>query len=94
VVNVIVLVQVFYLFNCRALKHTALSAGLFKNRWVIAGALTMLTAQVLFTHSAVLNHLFHSAPISAAAWLRVIAAAVIVFIVVEMEKWMRFHRKR
>jgi Ca2+-transporting ATPase len=94
VVNVIVLVQVFYLFNCRALKHTALSAGLFKNRWVIAGALTMLTAQVLFTHSAVLNQLFHSAPISAAAWLRVIAAAVIVFIVVEMEKWMRFHRKR
>jgi Ca2+-transporting ATPase len=92
VVNVIVLVQVFYLFNCRALKHTALSAGLFKNRWVIAGALTMLTAQVLFTHSAVLNQLFHSAPISAGAWLRVTAAAVVVFIVVEIEKWLRFRR--
>ncbi len=92
VVNVIVLVQVFYLFNCRALKHSALSAGLFKNRWVVAGALTMLTAQVLFTHSALLNQLFHSAPISAGSWIRVTAAAVIVFIVVEMEKWLRFRR--
>jgi Ca2+-transporting ATPase len=92
VVNVIVLVQVFYLFNCRALKHNVLSAGLFKNLWVIAGALTMLVAQVLFTHSAVLNHFFHSAPISDAAWLRVTAAAVVVFIVVEIEKWLRFRR--
>jgi Ca2+-transporting ATPase len=92
VVNVIVLVQVFYLFNCRALKHSALSAGLFTNRWVVAGALTMLSAQVLFTHSSVLNQLFHSAPISAGAWLRVTAAAVVVFIFVEIEKWMRFRR--
>jgi cation-transporting ATPase F len=52
----------------------------------------MLTAQVLFTHSAVLNQLFHSAPISAGAWLRVTAAAVVVFIVVEIEKWLRFRR--
>jgi len=60
--------------------------------WVVAGALTMLTAQVLFTHSALLNQLFHSAPISAGSWIRVTAAAVIVFIVVEMEKWLRFRR--
>jgi Ca2+-transporting ATPase len=92
VVNVIVLVQVFYLFNCRALKHTALSAGLFTDLWVVAGALTMLAAQVLFTHSSALNQLFHSAPISAGAWLRVTAVAVVVFIVVEMEKWLRFRR--
>jgi hypothetical protein len=41
-----------------------------------------------------LNQLFHSAPISAGAWLRVIAAAVIVFLAVEFEKWLRFRRVR
>jgi magnesium-transporting ATPase (P-type) len=94
VVNVVVLVQILYLFNCRTLKHPALSLGLFTNRWVIAGALTMLAAQIAFTHVPVLNQLFHSAPISGGAWLRVIAAAVIVFLAVEFEKWLRFHRKR
>ena len=94
VVNAIVLVQVFYLFNCRSLKHPAHSLGLFTNRWVIAGALTMIAAQVLFTHTPMLNHLFHSAPISAGAWFRVIAVASVVFIAVEFEKWLRFRRLR
>ena len=94
VVNAIVLVQIFYLFNCRSLKHPAHSFGLFTNRWVIAGSLTMIAAQVLFTHAPMLNHLFHSAPISAGAWFRVIAVASVVFIAVEFEKWLRFRRKR
>ena len=94
VVNAIVLVQIFYLFNCRSLKHPAHSLGLFTNRWVIAGSLTMIAAQVLFTHAPMLNHLFHSAPISAGAWLRVIAVASVVFIAVEFEKWLRFRRQR
>jgi magnesium-transporting ATPase (P-type) len=94
VVNVIVLVQVFYLFNCRALKQSAFSIGLFTNRWVVAGALAMLVAQVFFTHSAVLNQLFHSAPITLGSWLRATAAAVLVFIVVEIEKWVRFRCER
>lgn len=92
VVNVVVLVQILYLFNCRTLKHPALSLGLFTNRWVIAGVLTMLAAQIAFTHVPMLNQLFHSAPISTGAWLRVIAAAVVVFLVVELEKWLRFRR--
>jgi cation-transporting ATPase F len=94
VVNAIVLVQIFYLFNCRSLKHPAHSFGLFTNRWVIAGSLTMIAAQVLFTHAPMLNHLFHSAPISAGAWFRVIAVASVVFIAVEFEKWLRFRRQR
>jgi cation-transporting ATPase F len=94
VVNVIVLVQVFYLFNCRTLKQSAFSIGLFTNRWVVVGALAMLVAQVFFTHSAVLNQLFRSAPITLGSWLRATTAAVLVFIVVEIEKWVRFRCER
>ncbi len=89
-VNLIVLVQIFYLFNCRTLKRSALSIGLFTNRWVVAGALTMLAAQGFFTHSAVLNHLFHTTPISIGAWLRVTVTAFLAFVVIEIEKWLRF----
>jgi Ca2+-transporting ATPase len=92
-VNVIVMIQVLYLFNCRTLKHFAFSLGIFTNPWVILGSLTMIGAQMLFTYSPLLNTLFHGAPISAGAWLRVTATAMLVFITVELEKWLRFRHE-
>ena len=93
-VNVIVLIQIFYLFNCRSLQRTAFAIGLFTNRWVIAGSLGMVGAQLLFTYAPVMNRLFHSAPISGAAWLRVVGVAAVVYVAVEIEKWMRFGGRR
>jgi len=93
VVNVIVLIEAAYLFNCRSLQHSAFSLGLFTNRWLIAGSLAMIGAQLLFTYAPVMNRLFHSAPISVAAWLRILGVAAAVFVVVEIEKWLR-HRRR
>ncbi|MGL5018355.1 MAG: HAD-IC family P-type ATPase, partial [Luteolibacter sp.] len=91
-VNVIVLIQVFYLFNCRSLHRTAFAIGLFTNRWVIVGSLVMVGAQLLFTYAPVMNRLFHSAPISATAWLRIIGVSAVVYVAVEIEKWIRFRR--
>jgi Ca2+-transporting ATPase len=92
-VIVIVMIQVLYLFNCRTLKHSAFSLGMFTNPWVILGSLTMIGAQMLFTYSPLLNALFHGAPISGGAWLRVTATAMLVFITVELEKWLRFRHE-
>jgi len=94
VVNVIVLIEAVYLFNCRSLNHSVFAIGLFKNRWAIAGALGMIGAQVLFTYTPVMNKLFYSAPIGAASWLRIVGVAGVVFVVVEVEKWIRFGRGR
>ena len=93
-VNVIVLVQIFYLFNCRSLKQTAFAIGFFTNRWVIAGSLAMLSAQFLLTYVPVMNRLFHTAPIGAGAWLRIVAVAAIAFVAVELEKRIRFGARR
>jgi magnesium-transporting ATPase (P-type) len=93
VVDVIVLIEIVYLFNCRSLNHSLVTIGVFRNRWAIAGALFMFVAQLLFTHTPAMNKLFHSAPISASAWLRVVAVATAVFVVVEIEKWLRFGRR-
>jgi hypothetical protein len=53
----------------------------------------MLGAQLLFTYTPVMNRLFHTAPISGEAWLRIVGAAVAVFSIVELEKWLRYGRR-
>jgi hypothetical protein len=39
-----------------------------------------------------MNRLFHSAPLSLAAWGRIAGIALIALVAVEVEKWIRFHR--
>ena len=94
VVNSVVLIQVVYLFNCRSLHHSIFALGLFTNRWTLVGSLVMASAQLLFNYSPVMNRLFHSAPISGEAWLRIVGVAAIAFVAVEFEKWIRFGRRR
>ncbi len=92
VVNVIVLVEAVYLFNCRSLKRSVFAVGLFANHWAIVGSLSMVAAQLFFTYTPLMNRLFQSAPIAAAAWVRILGIAATVFAVVEIEKWLRFGR--
>jgi len=94
VINVIVLVEIGYLFNCRSLNHLLVAIGPFTNRWVIGGSLAMLAAQLLFTYTPLMNKLFHTAPISGESWLRILAVAAASFVAVEFEKWIRFGRHR
>lgn len=94
VVNVLVLVELAYLFNCRSLHRPCFSKGFLANRWVFVGGAVMLVAQMLFTYAPVMNRLFHTAPIGAEAWLRIVAVAAAVFVLVELEKWLRFGRGR
>jgi len=86
VVNVIVMVEVFYLLNCRSLTRPFFSLGLFSNPWVPAGIAAMLFFQGLFTYAPFMHRLFHSAPIDGAAWLRIIGIGMIVFVVIEIKK--------
>jgi cation-transporting P-type ATPase F len=89
VVNTIVMVQSFYLLNCRALTQSAFSNGLFTNRWVWFGIGTMLSAQLVFTYAPFMNTLFHTAPIPAVEWLTITGIGLVVFGIVEFEKWVR-----
>ena len=94
VINVIVLVEIAYLFSCRSLHHSIFALGWFTNRWAIAGSLAMLGAQLLFTYAPVMNRLFHTAPISGASWWRIVGVAAVAFAAVELEKWIRLGRHR
>lgn len=94
VINVIVLVEIAYLFNCRSLRDSVFAIGWFTNWWAIGGSMAMLAAQLLFTYTPVMNSLFHTAPIAAGAWLRIAAVASVAFVAVEIEKWIRFGGRR
>jgi magnesium-transporting ATPase (P-type) len=91
-VNLIVMVQVFYLFNCRSLTRSALSVGLLSNRWALAGAAGMIGLQVAITYVPLLNRLLHTAPIPADSWRWIVGVAFAAFAVVGFEKWIRFRR--
>ena len=94
VVNLFVLVEALYLFNCRSLNCSFFSVAFFSNRLALVGVTAMIGAQLLFTYSPVMNRLFHSAPLSVEAWLRIGAVAVAAFATVELEKWIRFGGRR
>jgi magnesium-transporting ATPase (P-type) len=70
------------------------SLGVFSNRWIIAGIASMIAGQLLFTYAPIMNQLFHSAPISSGAWLRIVGIGLAIYLTVGFEKWMRFGQKR
>ena len=93
VVNVIVMVEVFYLLNCRSLLHS-IFFGFGSNRWLFVGIAGMLGAQVLFTHTPVMNRLFHTSPMDGASWLYVTCVGLAACLIVEFEKWIRLRTGR
>lgn len=88
-VSVIVIGEVFYLFSSRALMRPAWSVPLLSNIWLWAGIAAMLIVQFAFAHWPIINRLFHSAPLDAAAWGRVFLAGAAVLVIVEIEKAIR-----
>jgi cation-transporting P-type ATPase F len=82
-VNVIIFVGIFYLL------HPVLSLGLFSNRWLLADVAAMVVAQLAFTYAPFMNAAFHSHPLDADSWLRLIAIAFGVSMIVAFEKRLR-----
>ena len=62
-VNVFVIIEVFYLFNCRSFTCSVLSIGFLSNLWLLLGVAAMLFLQVMFTYLPFMNKFFHTVPI-------------------------------
>ena len=89
-VNVFVMIELCYLFNCRSLTLPFWRLGWFSNPWVWAGAGAMAALQLLFTYLPAMNRLFGSAPIGARDWLLIALCGLIAAGVVGVEKaWRR-----
>ncbi|HXZ75415.1 MAG TPA: cation transporting ATPase C-terminal domain-containing protein, partial [Streptosporangiaceae bacterium] len=51
-------------------------AGLFSNHWILAGITIQLAGQLAITYLPAMTHLFQTAPITPAAWLRILGLAL------------------
>jgi Ca2+-transporting ATPase len=87
--NVFVFGELFYLFNCRSMSVSMFTLGVFSNRWLVAGVVAMTLLQLLFTYLPLMNEWFSTAPIGGASWCRIIAASMIIYAIIGMEKWLR-----
>ena len=88
-VNLFVAVEMFYLFSCRSLARPAWRISPFSNRWLLLGVLVQAAGQLALTYTPLMNDLFHTAPISAEAWLRIVGLALLASLVVAVDKRVR-----
>ena len=94
-VTTVILFQVFYLLMARSLTGTLREIGFFSNRWIFAGIGAVLALQVGFVYLPFMNDVFGSAPLPASAWLRALAAALVVVPAVAADKaWRRRAARR
>mgnify|MGYP001283824220 CR=1 FL=1 len=87
VVNTVVVMEIFYLFNVRYLHMTSFSLiGAAGTPAVLAAIAVVVVAQVAFTYAPVMNALFQSAPIALSDGMIIIAIGVATMVVLEVEK--------
>jgi cation-transporting ATPase F len=89
VVNLVVVVEMFYLLSCRSLMRPVRAIGFWSNPWVMPGLALMLGLQLLYTYAPPMNRWFGSAPIDAGAWWRITAVGGFAYAAVSLEKWLR-----
>jgi magnesium-transporting ATPase (P-type) len=86
-VNTLVVGEIFYLLSARFFYAPSYTFGaLFGNRVVLLFIAVAVVLQLLLTYVPVMNHLFGTEPLDAAAWGRCLAVGLAVFVLVEIEK--------
>jgi cation-transporting ATPase F len=73
----------------RSLDHTMFHIGVFSNPWIWRCVSAMVGLQLLLTYAPAMNRLFRTEPIDGAAWMLILATALVVYLVVGGEKWLR-----
>jgi Ca2+-transporting ATPase len=91
-VTTIIFFQIFYVLNCRSLRGTMRSIGIFSNPMVFVGIAALLVLQALFIYAAPLNEVFGSAPLEPADLLLAMLVGAIILPVISIEKWDRNRR--
>ncbi|MEX0648275.1 MAG: cation-transporting P-type ATPase [Balneolaceae bacterium] len=87
-VNTLAAGELFYLFNCRRIHQPALSAGFLENKAAFWASGILVVLQLVFTYAPFMNAWFGSAPHGLFYWAYPVAGGVVVFCLVELEKYL------
>jgi Ca2+-transporting ATPase len=90
--NTVAVIQALSAVNCRSLRHSILSIGLFRNGWLWLGIAGVLLLQAGITYLPFLNYIFQTAPIGWDEWLRILAAGATAMVLIESQKVILFRR--
>ena len=93
-VTTVIFFQIFYLLNCRSLRDSMRSIGIFSNPWVFAGIALLLLLQAGLVYLPPLQRLFETAPLSALEVVLCAALGSLVAPLIGAEKWVRVRLAR
>ena len=86
-VNVLVVLQIFYLFNVRFLHQTSLTLmGALGTKPVLIALSAVVAAQLALTYTPIMQALFDTRPLAFTDGLIVVATGVLLMIILEVEK--------
>jgi magnesium-transporting ATPase (P-type) len=90
-VGTLIFSQIFYLFNSRLIRESALRRDLLTaNPFILYASLAVVFAQMVFTYVPVMNQWFGSVPLPGISWVPMLVVGTVVFLLVEAEKtWLR-----
>ncbi len=91
-VNVFVVGEMFYLFNCRSLSKSMFSLSLLGNKPLIFGLILMIALQLGYTYLPFMNIAFGSRAIELWDWILILLSSLAIYVVVEVEKYFTAHR--
>jgi magnesium-transporting ATPase (P-type) len=86
-VNTLVVGEIFYLWNARAIMNPVMSfKGIFGSRPVLISMVLCLLLQLAFTYLPFMHSLFGTAAIDLLDWAVLAGIGAMVFVVIELEK--------
>jgi magnesium-transporting ATPase (P-type) len=89
-VAMLALGQLAYLFNCRFLGRSSLTADVLRgNPAVWWSALALLGLQLIYTYVPFMNDLFGSRPLAIWSWIPPVVLSIVIFLAVEALKALR-----
>lgn len=91
--NMFVVVEMFYLFNCRTLVSPS-AAPITSNMTVVYGVGLMALLQVGFTYIPAMNSLFRTEPLTMVMWAIIISCGAVAYVAVAIEKSLRWRYAR
>lgn len=89
-VNTLVTMEIFYLFSVRFLGEASLSwHGIKGTPAVLIAIGAVICLQLIFTYTPLMQGLFDNRPLSIFYAMPIFAVGLVLFIVLEIEKWIR-----
>jgi len=96
-VNTLVMSEIAYLFSARHITQSAINWQSFtSNRYALLAVAALLLIQLSYTYLPAIQQLFHAQALSLESWVRIIFAAITLFLLVELEKFLlrRYQNKQ